>query len=470
MRVFSPRWYFSLVASIAAALLIWSASGCGKSTSTTNVVGPSPSKCATSATNSTPEVPANGGGGTITVTAERECVWSARAQESWITLSGASGQGTSRLNYTVAANPNGAPRRGQVVVSDQTLEIVQRAAACRFQVAPTTLSVNTTGGEATVNITAPGGCSWRAQSDAPWITRVVPGEGAGSAAVRLSVAPNTGDVRRGTMTVAGRSITIEQAGTRTSCTYRLSPDTQSVGSDRQELAVTVTTESACAWTVSSEAGWITVATGATGTGTGSFRLAIGANSGDPRTGVVRVGDQTLTIQQAGQRRCTYAIKPTDYNAGRGPDDIRISVTSTSGCGWTATSPVGWVRVAEGASGSGNGTVRLLVSANNGAERAVDLPIAGETFRLRQNGCSTSIKPTSYRSGRGPDDVKISVTADSGCTWTATSTVSWVTIAEGQTGSGNGTVRLLIAPNSGEERSVKLDIAGHTFDLRQSGKR
>jgi len=207
--------------------------------------------------------------------------------------------------------------------------------------------------------------------------------------------------------------------------------------------------------------------GGTGTGNSSFRVAIGANSGEPRTGVVRVGDQALTIRQAGGR-CTYAIKPTDYNAGRGPDDIRVSVTATSGCTWTATSPVGWVTVAGGGSGSGDGAVRLLISTNNGPERATDLPIAGQTFRLRQNGCSASIKPTSYHAGRGPDDVRIKVTADGGCTWTATSTVSWVTIVQGQTGSGHGTVRLRIQPNTGAERTVKLDIAGRTFELRQDG--
>jgi len=160
MPALSPRSYLSLIASIAPALLLISAaSGCGKSTSTTNVVGPSPSKCSTSAANSTPQLPAAGGAGTITVTAERECVWSARAQASWITLSGSSGQGTARVNYTVAANPNGAARRGQVIVSEQSIDIVQLAAACRYQVAPSTLSLDTSGGAATVNLTAPGGCS-----------------------------------------------------------------------------------------------------------------------------------------------------------------------------------------------------------------------------------------------------------------------------------------------------------------------
>jgi hypothetical protein len=132
--------------------------------------------------------------------------------------------------------------------------------------------------------------------------------------------------------------------------------------------------------------------------------------------------------------------------------------------------VGWVKVAQGSSGSGDGTVRLLIDANSGAARTADVTVAGETFRVRQNGCSTSIKPTSYHAGRGPDDITIAVTADAGCTWTAASTVTWVTVTEGQTGTGDGTVRLLVQPNHDKDRSVTLTIAAQPFTLRQDGSK
>jgi hypothetical protein len=80
--------------------------------------------------------------------------------------------------------------------------------------------------------------------------------------------------------------------------------------------------------------------------------------------------------------CAYTIKPTWYDAGRGPDDIRIAVTADPGCMWTATSTVPWVTIAQGASGSGTGTVELLVPANSGPARAV---LAGQPFALSQHG-------------------------------------------------------------------------------------
>jgi hypothetical protein len=483
LRVHGSR---SFPASIAILMLLCAPAGCGRS-STTNMVGPTPSKCTVSVTNSTPEVPAAGGAGALTVNAQRECVWSARADASWIALSGTEGQGAATFKYTVGPNPNGSPRRGHVAVSEQNLEIVQAAAPCRYAVTPSTVEADAAGGEVRVTLTAPGGCTWRTRSDTSWVSRLVPDQGTGSATVRLTVAPNTGELRGGSVTIAGVTVQVRQAGVGAppsptpgptpgpapdppptpTCSYTVSPGRVTAPSAGEQATVNVTAQEGCAWTASSNVGWIAVDGG--GSGAGSARLTISGNTGAPRTGTATVAGKTVTVEQEAPRTsCTYEIKPTSYNAGRGPDDIRVSVDAPGGCAWTATSPADWVRVAEGRSGSGDGTVRLRVDANNGPERTANLTIAGITFRLRQNGCSTSIKPSSYHSGRGPDEISIKVKADGGCTWTAASTVSWVTVAEGRTGSGDGTVRLIVEPNSGDERSVTLVIAGHSFELRQSG--
>jgi Putative binding domain, N-terminal len=473
----------SLPASIAIAMLLCAPAGCGRSSST-SVVGPTPSKCTVSVTNTTPEVPATGGGGALTVNAQRECVWSARADAPWIALSGTSGQGAATVNYTVGPNPNGTPRRGHVVVSEQNLEIVQAAAPCRYDVTPSTVEADAAGGEVRVALTAPGGCTWRARSDTSWVSRMVPDQGTGSATVRLTVAPNTGDLRRGSVTIAGITVQVRQAAAGApssptpgpapdppptpTCSYTVSPTRLNAPSAGEQATVNVTAQEGCAWTASSDVGWIVV-DGGGGSGAGSARLTIRANTGAPRTGTVSVAGKTVTVEQEAPRTsCTYEIKPTYYDAGRGPDNIRVSVDAPGGCTWTATSPADWVTVAEGRSGSGNGTVRLRVEANNGPERTSNLTIAGITFRLHQHGCSTSIKPNWYHAGRGPDEISIAVKAEGECTWTAASTVSWVTVAEGRTGSGDGTVRLVVQPNSGGERRVTLVIAGHAFELRQSG--
>jgi hypothetical protein len=198
------------------------------------------------------------------------------------------------------------------------------------------------------------------------------------------------------------------------------------------------------------------------------RLAIAANTGAPRTGTVRIATETLTVQQAASV-CTYNVKPTSYHAGKGPDDILVNVTTGGGCTWTSSTTASWVTIDTGRTGSGSGTVRLVIPANGGAPRSTTVTIAGSPFTLTQDGaCVATLKPTWYEAGRGPDTIPIAVTIDAACSWTAASTVSWVTVADGATAIGSGTVRLEVQPNSGPERSVTLTIAGQPFNLRQFG--
>jgi hypothetical protein len=236
----------------------------------------------------------------------------------------------------------------------------------------------------------------------------------------------------------------------------------------EQVTVDVAAQVGCPWTAASDVGWISVVQGANGSGSGRFRLAVAPNAGGTRIGTVRVATASLTIHQTGGT-CTFAIRPTYYNAGRGPDDILVNVTAESGCEWTVTNAAGWVTVAAGRSGSGNGTVRLLVEANVGAPRTALITIAGHTFTLRQEGlCTYGIKPGYYDAGRGRDSVRVSVTAPSGCTWSATSPARWVTVVEGRDGAGDGTVRLQVDANTGTARTAELTIAGMPFTLRQNG--
>jgi len=130
--------------------------------------------------------------------------------------------------------------------------------------------------------------------------------------------------------------------------------------------------------------WIAVIDGRSGSGNGSIRIAVAANTGASRTGSVRVATETLTVQQAGAA-CSYNIKPTYYNAGKGPDNILVNVTTASSCTWTASTNAPWVTIDSGRTGTGSGAVRLLLQPNSGPTRSVTLTIAGQPFDLRQLG-------------------------------------------------------------------------------------
>lgn len=85
----------------------------------------------------------------------------------------------------------------------------------------------------------------------------------------------------------------------------------------------------------------------------------------------------------------------------------------------------------------------------------------------QTRCTYSIPPTSQSFSSAGGSGTVSVTAGRGCSWTATSNDSWITITSGSSGSGNGTVNYSVAPNlTTSSRTGTMTIAGQTFTVTQ----
>jgi hypothetical protein len=82
-------------------------------------------------------------------------------------------------------------------------------------------------------------------------------------------------------------------------------------------------------------------------------------------------------------------------------------------------------------------------------------------------CTYAISPTSQSIAAAGGSGTASVTAGTGCAWTATSSVSWVAISGATNGSGNGSVLFSVAANTGPSRSGTLTIAGQTFSISQA---
>ena len=170
--------------------------------------------------------------------------------------------------------------------------------------------------------------------------------------------------------------------------------------------------------------------------------------------------------------CSYSISPASQSLAAAAASGSVAVTAASGCTWAATSNASWITITSGSSGSGSGTVEYSVAANSSAgSRAGTVTIAGQTFTVNQAGataCSYAIAPTSASVPAAGGTASVTVTAASGCTWTAASTASWITITSGASGSGNGTVNYTVAANtSTSSRAGTLTIAGQTFTVTQA---
>ena len=84
-----------------------------------------------------------------------------------------------------------------------------------------------------------------------------------------------------------------------SCSFSINPLSRNHGVGAETSSVSVTATSNCQWTASSNAGWITITSGSSGTGNGTVNYSVAANPGPgTRTGTLTIAGQTFTVNQA----------------------------------------------------------------------------------------------------------------------------------------------------------------------------
>jgi predicted extracellular nuclease len=169
------------------------------------------------------------------------------------------------------------------------------------------------------------------------------------------------------------------------CSFSLSSTSQSFSGSGNDGSVDVITHSGCSWTALSNDSWILITSENSGSGNGTVTFTIRENlSMVARTGTITIAGQTFTIMQAGAGgNCTYSISPGNASFGMSGGTGSVSVSAMSGCGWTATSDVGWISITSGSSGVGDGTVNYAVASNSGGRRSGTITIAGQVFTVKQ---------------------------------------------------------------------------------------
>ena len=452
---------------VTAAVLV---TGC-RSTST-NVTGPSSAKCAISLSGTGLTVPGGGGTGTVGISVNRECSWTATSQAAWIAMTGpTSGQGPATLTFSVGANPAAAVRRSAIVINQQRVDIQQDAAACEYAIAPASSTVPSGGGEVRVAVTALPGCAWTSESQVPWATVADGATGNGSGTVVIAVAANTGQARTGTVSIAGRPFAITQAAAQAVCTFAAVASPNSFAANGGSGALAVTTAAGCEWTATSNAPWVTLTGGASGTGSGTVGFQVEPNTGAARTATISVGGQLVPVTQAsGQVACSYAVSPRTRDVPAAGGSGEFDVATGSLCTWTAASTAAWLSVTRGSSGTGNGRVGFTAAANTGAARIGTMSVAGETVSVSQPAaaCSYTVSPSTVNATASGGAASVSLDTAPACGWTATSGVPWVTITSAASGAGPAVVSFTVAGNPGASREGTLSVGGQPVTVRQDG--
>ncbi len=239
---------------------------------------------------------------------------------------------------------------------------------CTYSISPTSASVVAGGGTGSVSVTAGAGCAWTASSNASFITITSGTSGSGNGSVNYSVAANTGTAsRNGTMTIAGLTFTVTQAGT---------------GGGGTNIIVNPGFETGTTpWVISSQ---VTRSTGAFPHSGTAYMIVNGVNSS---SGTLY---QTVTIPSGGANLNFWLNITTSEATGASVfDRLFIEVRNTSGTLLATLTTFS-------NQNSGTAGVYVLRGPYNLSS------FAGQTVRIQFRGTNDITLPTSFR----VDDVSV----------------------------------------------------------------
>lgn len=181
-----------------------------------------------------------------------------------------------------------------------------------------------------------------------------------------------------------------QVPTQASCTFGIVANPASVGTSSGSGSLSVTADSGCGYSITSDQPWLTLSAGQGNSGE-SISFSYAANSTTaPRDATITVSNgvssATITIHQAGD--CTYSL---GYSTAYEPDSGDSSghwdsvTTSNDECVWTAQPQASWLSTTN-QTGTGSAGFYLLAAPNsNSANLAGTVNVMGQTLTVYEGG-------------------------------------------------------------------------------------
>jgi uncharacterized repeat protein (TIGR03803 family) len=352
--------------------------------------------------------------------------------------------------------------------------------SCTYALSSPSASPSAAGGAATVGVTASNGCAWTAASNDSFITVTSGSSGSGNGTVHYTVASNTSsNAQVGTMTIAGETFTVTEAGTTSSsgggCTFTLKASSVVIPAKGGSGTVSVKPEGKdCEWTAVSNDPFITITSGSSGTGNGTVKFTIPGNTNSTQLiGTMTIAGLNVTIAQVAGG-CSYALSPKDEKVKDTGGTGKVAVTPNfTDCDWTAVSNNGFITVTAGASGAGKGTVSYIVATNaTTVPLTGSITIGGETFAIDQAAapCEFSLGDTaaSFSSAGGTSNVTVTANGTN-CTWKAVISGTFIQITSDTSGSGSGTVDYTVEANTKTAtRKGTITVGKEKLTITQSG--
>ena len=411
-----------------------------------------------------------GGARDVRVYDQDHCDHAVSADEDWITASPSPVWGDGTVEVSVTAN-TGAARTGTVSISDTSVSVSQEA---YVEPCPSSLtSVNPSSrtspaaGE-TFNIRASAerpDCRFSVGSNRSWIG-VSASRVNGDGTVSITVDPNDGPQRSGTVTIGGRSLSITQANGCPASPDGV-PSRLNFGSSGESQTVTLTEDAGCPYPVATDDAWITVRP-ASVAGNGTMTVEVPAHTGPERMGTVTIGAASVQITQANGCPAAPGGVPGALDYGSSAESQTVTLTEDAGCPYPVATDDAWITVRP-ASVAGNGTVTVEVPAHTGPERMGTVTIGTASVQITQaNGCPASPDgvPSRLNFGSGGESQTVTLTEDAGCPYPVATDDAWITVRPASV-AGNGTVAISVPAHTGPERMGTVTIGAASVQVTQA---
>jgi hypothetical protein len=163
-----------------------------------------------------------------------------------------------------------------------------------------------------------------------------------------------------------------------------------------------------------------------------------------------------------------------FSAAGGEGTVQMG-GARPGCRWDAVSDAPWLTLSSAGQQwtPGSASRPFSVAANRGWDgRRATIRAEGQTLEVTQSGCSVTVEPLGKLMPQEAGTGAVAVTTDaSGCPWTASSNVPWLTITSAKSGDGSATVEFRVTANTGanRQRQGELRIGPATFVVTQLGR-
>ncbi len=224
--------------------------------------------------------------------------WTATSNQSWATVSPASGNGNAALTVTYAENTGSTQRTATITLNSpgqpaQTATVLQNAPATGpvLTVSPSSQQVGAAAGQTTIEVSS--NVSWNVNASQPWATLSM-NSGSGSETVTVSYTENTGSVPRSTMVIFStpglppQTAAIEQAAGSPTPALSVAPSSLTVNHEADCVAYTLSSNTT--WTATADVNWVTSIQPSSGNGDATVTVCYGENM----TSSLRIANLTFT--------------------------------------------------------------------------------------------------------------------------------------------------------------------------------